>query len=108
LYRRLANGPASQLGRENMPELFDSFKLHGPNGAHQCLVMELLGQSMTSLAERFSTNRLPGNIAWRVIQQVVQATAYVHRVGVVHGGLFDSTLLVIRSAKPACVRPTPR
>lgn len=86
MYRRLANGPASQPGRENMPELFDSFELHGPNGAHQCLVMELLGQPMASLAESFATNRLPGHIAWKVIKRIVQATAYVHRMGVIHGG----------------------
>ena len=50
LYHRLASGRACQPGRVNMPELFDSFELHGSNGVHQCLVMELLGQSMASLA----------------------------------------------------------
>ena len=43
---------------------------------------------MISLMEGFSTNRLPGNVAWKVIKQVVQATAYVHSMGVVHGGMF--------------------
>ena len=86
LYRRLASGRASQPGRDNMPELFDSFELHGSNGVHQCLVMELLGQSMASLAGVFATNRLPGDVALEVSNQVIQAIAYVHGMGIVHGG----------------------
>ena len=88
LLRRLASGPVDHPGRNNMPELFDLFELHGPNGVHQCLVMELLGQSMASLAEGFATYRLPEDVALQVSNQVIQAIAYVHRMGIVHGGLF--------------------
>lgn len=78
-----------------MPELFDSFELYGPNGVHQCLVTEVLGPSMASLAESYTTNRLPGDVAWKVCRQVMQAVAYVHRMGVVHGGLFCRATRVI-------------
>ena len=105
---RLAEGPADHSGRENVPELFDDFEVHGPNGVHQCLVMELLGPSMASLAESIAANRLPGDIACKVARQVVQAVAYMHRMDVVHGGLFRLALLAFQSAKPVCLRSTSR
>jgi hypothetical protein len=59
---------------------------------------------MASLAESYAANRLPGDVAWAVCRQFVDAIAYVHRVGVVHGGLFDPALLVIRYADTVCDR----
>jgi serine/threonine-protein kinase SRPK3 len=105
---RLAEGPADRPGRENVPELFDGFEVHGPNGVHQCLVTEVLGTSMASLAECYAANRLPGDVAWKVCRQVVQAVAYMHRMDVVHGGLFRLALLAVQSAKPVCLRSTSR
>jgi len=105
LHRRLASDPVEHPGRNNVPELFDSFEVHGPNGIHQCLVMEPLGPSMAPLAESDAANRLPGDVAWAVCRQVVNAIAYVHRVGAVHGGLFDPALLVIRYANTVCDGP---
>ena len=93
LHRRLSGGPVDLPGRNHVPELFDCFEVQGPNGVHQCLVMELLGPSMASLAESIAANRLPGDIACKVARQVVQAVAYMHRMRVVHGGLFSSLIL---------------
>jgi serine/threonine-protein kinase SRPK3 len=104
LHRRLAGGPIDHPGRNNVPELFDSCEVRGPNGVHQCLVMELLGSSMASLAESYTANRLPGSVAWKVCRQVVQAVAYVHRMGVVHGGLFCHATRVIQPAKSVGLR----
>jgi serine/threonine-protein kinase SRPK3 len=81
-----------------VPELFDCFEVQGPNGVHQCLVMELLGPSMASLAESYAANRLPGSMSWQFAGQVVQAIAYIHRVGIVHGGLFR----FCSSCRPIC------
>ena len=93
LHRRLSGGPVDLPGRNHVPELFDCFEVQGPNGVHQCVVMELLGPSMASLAESYAANRLPGDIACKVARQVVQAVAYMHRMGVVHGGLFSLLIL---------------
>jgi serine/threonine-protein kinase SRPK3 len=90
-----------------VPELFDSFELRGPNGVHQCLVMNLSGQSMVSLAESYAANRLPGDVAWKVCKQVVRAIAYLHRTGVVHGGSFCSDVFVTQHAESVFRRSTP-
>lgn len=78
-----------------MPELLDSFDLNGPNGVHQCLVMESLGPSMASLAESHEANRLLGVAAWEVSKQVVRAIAFVHRMGIVHGDLHPGNIVLV-------------
>jgi hypothetical protein len=104
LHRRLSCSSIDHPGRNNVAQLFDTFEVQGPNGVHQCLVMELLGPSMALLAESYTANRLPGDVAWKVAGQVVQAIAYIHRVGIVHGGL----RLVVQPAKYVCLRSTSR
>jgi serine/threonine protein kinase len=66
--------------------MFDSFTFEGPNGVHQCLILELLGASMSSMSENYETNRLPSGLAWDVARQAVQAISYMHDMGIVHGG----------------------
>ena len=55
---------------------------------HDCLVTELLGPSVPFEAERYSSARLPGRVAWQAVRQVIQALAYLHDQGVIHGGSF--------------------
>jgi serine/threonine-protein kinase SRPK3 len=102
LHRRLSSGVVDHPGRSSVPEVFDCFEVHGPNGVHQCLVMELLGPSMASLAESYAANRLPGAMAWKVARQVVQAIAYVHRMGVVHGGLLSVQMFLSSKMLSLC------
>lgn len=65
--------------------------------------MELLGPSMTSLAESHAANHLPGEIALKFAKQVVQGIAYVHRLGVVHGGLLGPAFLIIQPVNCGCL-----
>ncbi|KAM0696774.1 hypothetical protein Q7P36_004023 [Cladosporium allicinum] len=95
LHRRISSGSVDLPGRNHVPELFDCFEIQGPNGVHQCLVMELLGPSMASLAESYAANRLPGDIACKVARQVVQAVAYMHRMGVVHGDIHPGNIVLV-------------
>ena len=66
--------------------MLDHFEHEGPNGTHQCLVLEPLGPNVLSEAELYSSNRLPGKIAWEASGQTVQALAYIHDNGIAHGG----------------------
>ena len=99
IHRHLSSGPAAHPGKGNLPQLFGSFTFEGPNGVHQCLVLELLGASMSSVSENYATNRLPGRVAWNVARQVTQATSYMHEMGIVHGGKLSLALSELHSTK---------
>ena len=92
-------GPASHPGKKNVVQLFDHFYHEGPNGAHLCLVLELLGPSVFSKEESYSTNRLPGDIAWDASKQIVKGLAYIHALGIVHGGQLNICILALIPAK---------
>ena len=99
IYHHLSRGPAAHPGKGNIPHIFDSFTFEGPNGMHQCLVLELLGAFMSSISENYATDRLPGSIAWNVARQVAQATSYMHEMGIVHGGKLSPAFSDLHSTK---------
>jgi serine/threonine protein kinase len=67
-------------------QLLHSFSLEGPNGKHDCIATELLGPSISSARERYRDARLPGHLAWQAVRPTIQALAYMHEKGIVHGG----------------------
>lgn len=86
ILKKMANGPASHPGKKHIIQLLDRFEYEGPNGTHQCLVLEPLGPNVLSKAESCTSHRLPGLIAWEASRQTIQALAYVHANGIAHGG----------------------
>jgi hypothetical protein len=73
-----------------IPELFDEFDIHGPNGTHHCLVMELLGPSVgavKSCPQIEGEHLLPISTARDVAVQCAKAITSLHSKGVVHGGM---------------------
>ena len=92
---RLSQGPASHGGKKHVIQLLDHFRHEGPNGMHLCLVLELLGPSILSKAESYSTNRLPGDIAWEASKQIVHGLTYIHALGIVHGGQLSICMLAL-------------
>ena len=76
---RLKSGPESHPGKKYMAQLMDHFELKGPNGHHLCLVHDALGKHV---ADGFPSPRA----IWERAKQMVEAIAYVHEVGLVHGG----------------------
>ena len=79
--RRLIEGPTSRPGKSHIMQLLDQFELIGPNGRHLCLVVEALGPGIESY-------ELSPKPAWEIARQLVEATAYFHDLGIVHGGMF--------------------
>ena len=80
------NNDPHHPGRKHVPQLLDWFYHDGPNGRHLCLVLEILGPSVSTAMEHCRTGRLDGNLARRVSRQLLYATSYLHSCGVVHGG----------------------
>lgn len=67
----------------------DFFEISGPNGRHECLVLEMLGPSVADyLDARSIDERLPGELAKRVVKQTLLGLAFLHERGIAHGGMF--------------------
>ncbi|KAL8713673.1 MAG: hypothetical protein Q9220_002199 [cf. Caloplaca sp. 1 TL-2023] len=89
----LSNGPAKNPGKAHVVQLQDNFRHHGPNGTHECLVLELLGPNVPSEVECYQDYRLPASIAWEACKQTAQALDYVHANDIVHGDLHPGNIV---------------
>ena len=80
----------SHPGRSSITQLLDSFFHEGPNGRHLCVVLELLGPNLSWVAENSQNYRLKADLARQISGRIVEAVAYLHSCGVVHGGKNNS------------------
>jgi len=89
-----AKGNAKHPGHKHISRLLDSFHHDGPNGKHLCIVSELLGPKISTVAEKSTNYRLDSNLARRISRQLLLAVDYLHSCGVAHGGdsLFSKAL----------------
>lgn len=78
---------ASKVTSKLMPALYDDFVHNGPNGAHQCIVMQVLGPSLKTVIESFYNERIDLEDLLRLARQVLDATATLHEAGFAHGGI---------------------
>jgi serine/threonine-protein kinase SRPK3 len=85
--RTLARLNSEEAGSRHVMQLLDQFHIEGPNGKHECLVLEFLGPSVTDvLDQRFNDERLPGTLAKISVQQALVGLAYLHKHNIGHGG----------------------
>lgn len=73
-------------GKKHVVHLLDFFYLNGPNGRHLCLVFDVLGPTVFSVAQRCQGGRLDGWMGLDISTQVLLAVNYLHSSGIVHGG----------------------
>ncbi|KAI0391879.1 kinase domain-containing protein [Xylariaceae sp. FL0594] len=86
LLRTLLSGSSEHLsGSAELRRFF----FQGPNGRHLCLVLPLLGPSVSSLSSYLQV-RLQPWLARKAAYQVTQAVAALHRQGLCHGGEYLS------------------
>ena len=64
----------------------DYFQISGPNGAHECLVLELLGPSVADYLDAHSMERLPGKLARTIAKQALLGLCFLHERGIAHAG----------------------
>lgn len=75
----------------SIANLQDVFILEGPNGHHQCLVLDIAGPSLKQLvADNIS---LAGRSARLATRKIAEGVAHLHSVGICHGDLTDSNVL---------------
>ncbi|OBT72140.1 hypothetical protein VF21_08775 [Pseudogymnoascus sp. 05NY08] len=77
----------SQEKTRGFIQLFDWFRHEGPNGIHNCLVMELLGPSLETIlrANVEMEEFLAPDTILRTSRQLLEAIKFVHQAGLVHG-----------------------
>ena len=61
--------------------------MRGLHGIHHCLVMPLLGPTVEQKAGSYVSEMLNYRVARRVATQLSESLAYMHSVGIGHGGL---------------------
>lgn len=73
---------------KHIVRLLDNFEHPGPNGTHNCLVLELLGPSVATVTEeRFAGNRLPGYTAKKACKEMVLPDLHTGIVAFIIPGL---------------------
>lgn len=86
--RLLEQHSEGRLSSHYIVQLLDSFSHEGPNGAHQCLVLELLGPSITKVVQEYydcDEEMLP-EVITRMSAQLLKAVQFVHSAKTCHGG----------------------
>lgn len=74
-------------GTQHIMPMLDHFQLQGPNGTHDCIVLEFLGPSVSDLLEdRFGGRRLPGKLAKTIAKQTLIGLDFLHQQNIGHGG----------------------
>ncbi|CAK7273999.1 hypothetical protein SEPCBS57363_005937 [Sporothrix epigloea] len=71
-------------GHPNVMDLQDSFKISGPNGEHQCLVLPLLGPGLEFMK---ASAAISTAVRRDICRQVASATAFLHQHGICHGDI---------------------
>lgn len=99
----LATHSQGDISSKHIVQLFDEFLHQGPNGIHQCLVFELLGPTLITVVNDYHAvgDALEPETIVRLSEQLLQAIAFLHEVGYVHGGMPAHTYIT------RCPRPQP-
>lgn len=68
----------------NIVRLLRSFIIKGPNGTHQCLVLDAVGPSLREVAKN---HRRPFETRIHdIVQETIQGLLHMHHIGLCHGG----------------------
>ncbi|RGP76702.1 heterokaryon incompatibility het-6 [Fusarium longipes] len=79
-------------GSSHINSLLDHFTLVGPNGSHNCIVLEILGPSVRDIAYY---RRLPSRIARRFAKQSLQALDLLSTNNIAHGDLYAKNIALV-------------
>ncbi|KAM0377548.1 hypothetical protein ACHAPY_006716 [Fusarium culmorum] len=75
--------PKHHPGSSHINQLRDHFTIDGPNGFHECLVLEITGPNIDDAA----CSRLPANIVKVVAKQILQGLDFLAANDIAHGDL---------------------
>ncbi|TGJ80469.1 hypothetical protein E0Z10_g8293 [Xylaria hypoxylon] len=89
ILRLISSSPShTHGGKEHIVQLLDSFCIEGPNGKHQCLVLELLGPNIPELIDSYLRDeRLPAQAARSIAHQVLMGVDFLAQLSIGHGDI---------------------
>ena len=79
------------IGADRFVRLHDEFQVSGPNGTHNCTVLELLGPEVLKVQGRYLLPSRPG--FFNVARQVLEGLSWLHDAGICHGGEYSRHIL---------------
>lgn len=72
----------------------DIFQVDGPNGAHDCVVSEILGPNPADAGSTDEgVNRYPAKIMKSIVKEILLSLCVLHEQGMVHGGKLQNSHL---------------
>lgn len=89
-----ASHDSAMRGRDMIPSLLDTFRLHGPHGTHTCNVIEFARCTLAEARRKSWNMPMPLQVARAMTAQLVLAVAYMHHNGYVHGGTLYELLFI--------------
>ncbi|KAF4463879.1 CMGC SRPK kinase [Fusarium albosuccineum] len=83
-------------GWSHLNYMLDVFTVAGPNGSHDCLVLELVGPNVAeAVASYYKDDRLPAGLAKRFAKQTLQGLDVLASQNIGHGDLHTRNLAVV-------------
>lgn len=86
-------GNPDHPGHKHVSHVLESFHVEGPNGRHLCAVLDILGPSTSSVADRCPNYRLEAARARSISRQLLLAVDYLHSANVTHGDIHMGNVL---------------
>ncbi|KAJ0123879.1 hypothetical protein J7T55_012350 [Diaporthe amygdali] len=85
--------PKGHPGQDHVVQMVDHFEETGPNGTHECLVLELLGPNVPDLIDWIYTDeRLPARLAKSIAHQALLGVGFLSTYEIGHGDLHSRNL----------------
>ncbi|RBA19856.1 CMGC/SRPK protein kinase [Fusarium proliferatum] len=89
----LSSQPNNHPGWHYVNKMLDHFTILGPNGSHDCLVLELVGPNVADVVERhLKDSRLPSNAARLFSKQILQGLDFLSASDIGHGDVHTRNL----------------
>ncbi len=89
MLQHLEQSSSQHPGRRHVASLVDHFWIEGPNGSHVCLVSQVAGPPVSQLSQAQPQGKLIGDVAQKLALQATQGLAFLHSIGVGHGGMWS-------------------
>ncbi|TID24244.1 UV-damage endonuclease [Venturia nashicola] len=85
---------ANHPGLRYIPELLDGFMVSGSTGKHFCLVLDVMGETLSQFASRFPDHKIPVVLVKRFAKQLLLALELAHGKGVIHTDIKPDNIMI--------------